>query len=72
MCGYFPIGFTTFMLNNKTLTNFTNLFSPNKFENWTFNTWVFSITIKWKKYIAFSAINNENSETLKYKVSTKH
>ena len=49
MCGYFPIGFTTFMLNNKTLTDFTNLFSPNKFENWSINTWVFSITIKWKK-----------------------
>ena len=31
MCGYFCIGFITFMLAGKTLTEFTNLFSSNKF-----------------------------------------
>ena len=31
MCGYFCIGFIDFMLAGKTLTDFTNLFSPNKF-----------------------------------------
>ena len=31
MCGYFCIGFTDFMLAGKTLTEFTNLFSPNNF-----------------------------------------
>ena len=30
MCGYFCIGFIDFMLAGKTLTEFTNLFSPNK------------------------------------------
>ena len=29
MCGYFCIGFINFMLAGKTLTDFTNLFSPN-------------------------------------------
>ena len=32
MCGYFCIGFIDFMLARKTLTEFTNLFSPNKFK----------------------------------------
>ena len=29
MCGYFCYGFINFMLSGKTLTDFTNLFSPN-------------------------------------------
>ena len=29
MCGYFCIWFVDFMLEGKTLTEFTNLFSPN-------------------------------------------
>ena len=32
MCGYFCIGFVDYMLAGKTLTEFTNLFSPNNFE----------------------------------------
>ena len=32
MCGYFCIGFIDFMLVGKTLTDFTNLFSPNNFK----------------------------------------
>ena len=32
MCGYFVIGFIDFMLAGKTLTDFTNLFSPNNFK----------------------------------------
>ena len=32
MCGYFCIGFINFMLAGKTLTDFTNLFSPNDFK----------------------------------------
>ena len=30
ICGYFCIGFIVFMLAGKTLTEFANLFSPNK------------------------------------------
>ena len=29
MCGYFCIRFIDFMLKDKSLTDFTNLFSPN-------------------------------------------
>ena len=32
MCGYLCIGFIDFMLSSKTLTEFTNLFSPNDFK----------------------------------------
>ena len=32
MCGYFCLGFIDFMLPGKTLTEFTNLFSPNNFK----------------------------------------
>ena len=32
MCRYFCIGFIDFMLKGKTLTEFTNLFSPNNFK----------------------------------------
>ena len=32
MCRYFCIGFIDFMLARKTLTEFTNLFSPNNFK----------------------------------------
>ena len=38
MLGYFSIGFINFMLAGKTLTNFTNLFSPNNFLiKWCYN-----------------------------------
>ena len=32
MCRYFCIGFINFMLKGKSLTGFTNLFSPNYFK----------------------------------------
>ena len=32
MCGYFSMGFIDFMCNGKSLTGFTNLFSPNNFK----------------------------------------
>ena len=32
MCGYFCTGFTDFMLADKTLTDYTNLFSPYDFD----------------------------------------
>ena len=32
MCGYFCIGFIGFMLAEKILTEYTNLFSPNMFK----------------------------------------
>ena len=32
MCGYFCIGFIDFMFKGKSLTDYTNLFSPNDFK----------------------------------------
>ena len=32
MCGYFYIGFINFMFSGKSLTDYTNLFSPNDFN----------------------------------------
>ena len=32
MCEYFFIGFTDFILKDKSLKNFTNLFLPNNFK----------------------------------------
>ena len=32
MCGYFCIGFIDYMFKCKSLTNYTNLFSPNNFK----------------------------------------
>ena len=32
MCGYFCIGFIDYMLNGKSLIDFTNLFSPNDYK----------------------------------------
>ena len=32
MCGYFCIDFTNYILKGKSLTDFTNLFSPNDFK----------------------------------------
>ena len=32
MCGYFCMGFVNVMLAGKTLTDFTNLFSPDDFK----------------------------------------
>ena len=32
MCGYFCIGFINFMFSGNSLTDFTNLFSPNDFK----------------------------------------
>ena len=32
MCGYFCIGFIDFMLKDKSLKDFSNLFSPNDFK----------------------------------------
>ena len=32
MCGYFCIAFINFMLNGKSLLEYTNLFCPNEYE----------------------------------------
>ena len=57
MCGYFCIGFIDFMLNGNSLTDFTNLFSPNDFNFRRYNFKLFSnISLKWLHEIPLSAI----------------
>ena len=41
MCGYYCIGFINYMLAGKTLTEFTNLFSPNNLKKWWYNSRLF-------------------------------
>ena len=36
ICGYFCIGFIDFVVVGKTLTEFTNIFSPNRFKENSF------------------------------------
>ena len=33
MCGYFCIGFIDYLFKGESLTDYTNLFSPNNFKN---------------------------------------
>ena len=33
LCGYFCIGFINFVLKGSNLSDYTNLFSPNKYQN---------------------------------------
>ena len=51
MYGYFCIGFIDFMLNDKSLLDYTNLFSANDFEKKKRynNTKTFSISKKMKQ-----------------------
>ena len=50
MCGnYFCIGFSDFMFKRKTLTKYTNLFSPNNFEK-NDNIILSYFLILWKKF----------------------
>ena len=42
MCGYFCIEFIDFMLARKSLSDFTNLFSPDNFKKWWYNFKLFS------------------------------
>ena len=37
MCEYFCIGFINFILEGKSLTEFTNLFSSNNFKKWWYD-----------------------------------
>ena len=58
MCGYFCIVFLNFMLAGKTLTEFTNLFSPNnskKYDDMILNYFMTDV-IKWLNAIPLNMI----------------
>ena len=58
MCGYFCIGFINFMFNGKSLTGYTNLFSPNDFNK---ND---NIILKYFGLYDVNNLNNLNKQVL--------
>ena len=58
MCGYFCIGFINFMFNGKSLTHYTNLFSPNDFNK---ND---NIILKYFGLYDVNNLNNLNKQVL--------
>ena len=52
MCGYFCIGFINYMLKGKTLTEYTNLFSPNNFKKNNFKLF-------YEQYLKMDDFNNK-------------
>ena len=57
MCGYFCIRSTNVLVINKTLAEFTNLFSPSKLKKQQNKTWIFQIMYEWKKSILLNVIS---------------
>ena len=58
MCGYYCIGFINYMLAGKTLTEFTNLFSPNNLKKWWYNSRLFyDICLKMTACISYETHN---------------
>ena len=67
MCGHFSIGFIDFMLEGKSFLNYTNLFSPDDYENNDKITLkCFQLLKRWKNYILLFVVGIENFKNLKY------
>ena len=64
MCGYFCIGFIDFMLVGKTLTEYTNLFSPYGFKK--NDNIILSYFNKWMKMILLNAIPSKQLTKKKF------
>ena len=70
MCGYFCIGFIDFMLAGKTLTDFTNLFSPNNFkrnDDIILNYFMTNVWNGWVQYVSKSMHNSVKWTAIKAK-----
>ena len=60
MRGFFSIGFIDFMPPGKTLSNFTNLFSPYDFEKkWQYNFELFQRRMKLTEQISLIKQNSD-------------
>ena len=69
MCGYFDIGFIDFMLKGKSLFEYINLFSPNKYKNnYKIIFKYFQQNLNKFKCIVMFPLNIENLEKLKYHI----
>ena len=66
MCGYFCIGFFNSMLKDKSVTDFTNLFSPNDFIE---NDDIILKIIKYKTMLSYCLKCRKNTENINPKIS---
>ena len=74
MCGYFCIKFVDFILNGKSLLEYTKLFSSNEYkknDKIILNLSTESKKIKIMKSIVMFPINIENPKTRKYHIFIK-
>ena len=76
MCRYFCIRLIDFMLKGKSLLQYTNLMSPNKYEKndkiiLKYSQYILK-RLKWQKSIVLFVINIENLKTLKYQIFLKN
>ena len=81
MCGYLCIRFIDFMLKGKSLLDYTNLFSPNKYEMnhkiilkyflSFYPILEFLQSLRLKKSVAFFVVSIENLQTLKLHLFSK-
>ena len=62
MCRYFRIGFIDFMLKGRSFLDYTNLFSPNEYENNNKIPKLFSITKKFKMKKIYCLICGKNKK----------
>ena len=75
MCRYFWIGFVDFILKNKLLLEYTNIFFNNEckindkliLKYFQYISW----KLKWKKSIVLLLVNIEKLKTLKYQTCSK-
>ena len=72
MCVYFCIGFIDFMLNGKSFLEYTNLFSPNKYEKkYKIILKCFQQNLNKLKCIVIFVINIENVKKHEYHIVLK-
>ena len=68
MCGYFCIGFIDFMFKGKTLSEYTNLFSPYNFKK--NDNIILSYFKKWMQIIPSKQLTKKNlTEQTKFQLS---
>ena len=72
ICGYFFVGYIDFMLKGKSLSEYTNLFSPNESKkNEKIVLTYFQQNLNKLKCIVMFAINTENLKKLEYHIFLK-
>ena len=71
MCGYFCIGFVDFMLKDKSLLEYTNLFLPNEYKKNDKIIKYFQQNLSKLKCIVMFTINVANLKKLKYRIFLK-